>query len=309
MRTIPGQWSFTRWSSVDQLEALEIRHPLFSARLFLQGAHLTHFAPAGDANWLWLSDSARFETGRAIRGGIPICWPWFGVPDRNPPAVRDLIPTSTSHGFARNEVWELEEVVETADSVEISLSLLANADFRERWRGHASALITFRLTQNACQIALTTTNLGRSTLAFSQALHSYLPTTLSDTTITGLDGASYTDTLADWSQFRQQGDVTFAGEVDRIYQTGGEAITVQSGDQSLRLTSCGSDSTVIWNPGPEKARQLSDFAAQDWKSMVCVETANALQDFRLLNSGQSHTLGVMITRSHVTRSHVTKENS
>ncbi|MDC0661928.1 D-hexose-6-phosphate mutarotase [Marinobacter sp. SS21] len=303
MRTIPGQWSFTRWTSVEQLEALDVRHPLFSARLFLQGAHLTHFAPTGHANWLWLSDSARFETGRAIRGGIPICWPWFGVPDRNPPDVRETIRTRSAHGFARNEVWQLEEVVEATDSVEISLSLLANDDFKDRWRGHASALLTFRFTRDACQIALTTTNLGQSALAFSQALHSYLPAAISDTVITGLDGASYTDTLKDWAQFRQQGDVTFPGEVDRIYQTGGEAITVHSGSQCLHLTSSGSCSAVIWNPGPDKARQLSDFSAQDWKSMVCVETANVLHDFRLLNSGQSHTLGVMITRSHVTKEH------
>src|SRR5690554_7066619 len=67
----PGQWSFTRWKTIGQLEALVVHHPVFSATVFLQGAHLTHFAVNDDTNWLWLSDTARFEPGRAIRGGIP----------------------------------------------------------------------------------------------------------------------------------------------------------------------------------------------------------------------------------------------
>lgn len=304
MRTEPGQWSFARWTTINQLEALEIRHPLFNARLFLQGAHLTHFAPVNQGNWLWLSDHARFETGTAIRGGIPICWPWFGVPDRNPPDVRDNILSSSSHGFARTEVWQLEDVVESADSVEVSLSLHANEDFADRWQGHASALITFRFTGDACQIALTTTNLGKAPLAFSQALHTYLPADISDTVIAGLDGVSYIDTLRDWAQFRQQGDLVISEEVDRIYQTGGDPIELVSPRGRVTLMSNGSGSTVVWNPGPAKAERLPDFPATAWKSMMCVETANALHDFRLLNRGQSHTLGVMITRSHGT-----KENS
>ncbi|MDX1754899.1 MAG: D-hexose-6-phosphate mutarotase [Marinobacter sp.] len=301
MKTVPGQWSFTRWTTVNQLEALEIRHPSFHARLFLQGAHLTHYAPTGQPNWLWVSDTARFETGRAIRGGIPVCWPWFGVPDRNPPDVREHILSASAHGFARTEVWQLEDVVESADSVEVSLSLMANGDFAAHWRGHASALITFRFSGSSCQIALTTTNLGKTTLAFSQALHTYLPTPIFETVITGLEGTSFTDTLRDWCHFRQQGELTIRDEVDRIYQTGGDPIDVVSDDHRMTLLSNGSGSTVVWNPGPEKAARLSDFPAQAWKSMICVETANALNDFKLLNNGQSHTLGVMLTRSDGTK--------
>ena len=85
MALTPGQWSFTRWTTVGQLEALEVHHPLFKVRLFIQGAHLTQFTPQDEANWLWVSDRAIFKPGQAIRGGIPICWPWFGVPERNPP--------------------------------------------------------------------------------------------------------------------------------------------------------------------------------------------------------------------------------
>lgn len=297
MKSAPGSWSFTRWVTVNQLEALEIRHPDFRAQVFLQGAHLTHFSPTNESNWLWLSDTARFQTGVAIRGGVPICWPWFGVPDKNPTAVREHILCDTAHGFARTAVWKLEEVRESAQVVEITLSLDANSDFSQLWNGRASALVTFRFSATACHIALTTSNLGPTPLSLSQALHSYFPTAdIARTRVSGLEGNTYTDTLEQWQTKVQQGDIRFCGEVDRIYDTGTQDIGITTPDAAYRLSSSGSRSAVIWNPGPEKAGQLSDFANHAWQTMLCVETANALDDIQVLNSGQTHTLGVMISR-------------
>lgn len=292
----PGQWSFTRWKTIGQLEALEIHHPLFRATLFLQGAHLTHFAPQDHADWLWLSNTARFEPGRAIRGGIPICWPWFGDPARNAPEVRKRILTDSAHGFARTALWKLEDVRESAHEVEISLSLDANEDFADAWNGHALALVTFVFSVRGCQIALTTTNLSSAPLAFSQALHTYLPTTDIDRTrVLGLGDSHYIDTLDNWEYRAQEGPVYFHGETDRIYESH-EPLTIMTPTGGRTLTSVGSDSIVVWNPGPEKAARLSDFPDTGWKSMLCVETANAASDYRVLNEGQSHTLGVFIGR-------------
>jgi glucose-6-phosphate 1-epimerase len=294
LTTTPGHWSFTRWTTVGQLEAIEVHHPLFSARLFLQGAHLTHFAPTGEAGWLWVSDSVRYETGRAIRGGIPVCWPWFGDPARNPPEVRRRIVTEAPHGFARTAVWQLEDVRESAHDVEVNLSLDANEDFADVWHGHARALLTFRFSCLGCQLALTTVNAGADILAFTQALHSYYPTPdIGATRVSGLDNAAFIDTLDDWRPRLQRGPVQFSGETDRIYEAG-EPVTIIT-PASARLISCsGSDSTVIWNPGPEKAKRLSDFPAAGWRSMLCVETANAGNDYQVLNTGQSHTLAMML---------------
>ncbi|WP_406565107.1 D-hexose-6-phosphate mutarotase [Marinobacter vulgaris] len=290
----PGHWSFTRWATIGQLEAIEVHHPQFRARLFLQGAHLTSFAPRDESDWLWLSDTARFEPGHAIRGGIPVCWPWFGVPDRNPPEVRRRIKTDASHGFARTALWTLEDVRETAQEVEISLSLDANTDFADAWDGRALLLMTFNFSADGCQAVLSTTSLGSAPIAFSQALHSYLPTAdIHHTRIEGLDDCGYVDALQDWSYRTQRGAVRFEGETDRIYESGAPLIiTTPTGNR--KLTAIGSDSTVVWNPGADKAARLSDFPDEAWQSMLCVETANALGDYRVLNEGQSHTLGVMI---------------
>jgi glucose-6-phosphate 1-epimerase len=290
----PGQWSFTRWKTVGQLEAIEVHHPLFRARLFLQGAHLTEFAPLHHANWLWVSNEAIFKPGQAIRGGIPICWPWFGVPDRNPPEVRRRILTGASHGFARVAVWKLEDVRETANEVEISLSLNANQDFADAWTGRALCLATFTFSADSVRIALTTTNVGDSPLAMTQALHTYLPTTdIATTRVEGLEDRVYVDTLENWSDSTQHGPVRFTGETDRIYEGGGP-LTVVTPTKSHTLQTVGSDSTVVWNPGPAKAAGLADFPDAAWQHMLCVETANAMADYRVLNEGQSHTIGVML---------------
>lgn len=296
MTTRPGHWSFTRWTTQGELEAIEVHHPLFRARLFLQGAHLTHFATHDKPDWLWLSDTARFETGRAIRGGIPLCWPWFGVPEKNPPEVRKRIRTKAAHGFVRTALWKLEDVRESAHEVEICLSLRADDDFADVWEGHALLLATFSFSVRGCQIALTTTNLGADPLAYTQALHTYLPTSdIERTHISGLDGSDFVDTLRDWRYCQQKGDVVFHGETDRIYESAAPLVVSTPGSRRT-LNAIGSDSTVVWNPGPQKAQALSDFPDSGWKSMLCVETANALSDYRVLNKGQSHTLGVLIGR-------------
>lgn len=296
MTTAPGHWSFTRWITMGQLESLQIHHPLFSAKLFLQGAHLIHFSPSGQTNWLWMSETARFETGRAIRGGIPICWPWFGNPDKNPPEVRKRILADSAHGFARTAVWKLEDVRESAHEVEVSLSLDANEDFSHLWTGRSRALLTFNFSNKGLQIALTTTNAGREPLALTQALHTYLPTAdIFDTRVRGLDQASYIDTLDNWSTQVQNGPVRFSGETDRIYESG-EILRIATPGGIRKLSPSGSDSTVVWNPGPEKAARLSDFPADAWRRMLCVETANCANDYQVLNEGHSYTLAMMLSR-------------
>lgn len=294
MTLTPGQWSFTRWTTVGQLEALDVHHPLFTARVFLQGAHLTHYAPEGERNWLWVSNQARFETGRAIRGGIPVCWPWFGVPERNPPEVRRRLRTDSSHGFARTALWRVEDVRESTEDVEINLSLDATGDFADVWDGRARLLLTLVFSADSCQLALTATNADNESLAITQALHTYLPVgDIGRTSIEGLDGADYVDTLEAWNIRHQSGPIRFSGETDRIYLSGRPVrISSPQGARAIRAT--GSNSTVVWNPGEDRAAALSDFNASDWSGMLCVESANAASDFRVLEAGQSHTLALML---------------
>lgn len=287
--------SYCRAVRIGELEAIEVTHPRFFARLFIQGAHLTHFTPNGQENVIWMSETAQFKAGKAIRGGIPICWPWFGDPDRNPESVASNIESEKAHGFARTTSWALTGCRESDTEVEIELSLDAS-----RVTGYGDwpllAAITFRFSESACSLRLTTTNTGTPSKAFTQALHSYLPTPAIEATgLGGFDGVQYVDTLDGWREFTQSGDIRFEGETDRIYKAGGQA-AIQTPAGITRLSATGSQSTVVWNPGPEKAMRLSDFPDEAWRTMLCVESANALTDYVDLIGGQSHTLGLTISR-------------
>ncbi len=293
---------FTRQARTGSLATLEVQHPLFSAALALQGAHLYHFAPAGSDSWLWLSPDARFEPGRAIRGGIPICWPWFGDPARNPEPVRDQLHGDSlpAHGFARTAMWVLADLDETEQEVLITLvpddEAGSSTTPELRWCCNASVALTFRFRADSLSLELTTTNTGTQPLALTQALHTYLPTAdITGTTLHGLQGSTYLDTLDDWQSKKQAGDVSFDGETDRIYQAS-PAISIHGPGQSFCLTARGSASTVVWNPGPDKARRLSDFPDNGWTAMLCVETANAAADFRTLSPGQKHTLAMTLSQ-------------
>lgn len=288
---------YTQLETLGELEAIRIRHPLLEATVVLQGAHLVHFAPAGEDNWLWMSPLARFEKGVAIRGGVPVCWPWFGDPGHNPAPVKSLVDTDKAHGFARTALWSVDQLEELEEAVNLTLVLdAAGPPGNTPWQGQARVSLTLSFSPEDLTLALTTRNTGTGPLAITQALHTYLPTEqVSATRIRGLEGAHYLDTLDDWNPKHQEGTVTFDGETDRIYQAAPE-LHIHSPDRTCRLASRGSASTVVWNPGPEKAARLSDFPDDAWTGMLCVETANAADDYRELQPGASHTLSATLTR-------------
>lgn len=281
----------------DELDCLQIRHPLFSADLLLQGAQLLHYAPQGQDNWLWLSARAEYKKGVSVRGGIPLCWPWFGNAAMNPEAVKALITTpaeAPAHGFARARDWVLTEVYEDNEDVVLTLNLSDTT--HPMWQAGLSADAEFRFTASSVSLVLTTHNKGDKPVTFSQALHSYFPTSdISATHLRGLEGSRYIDTLDGWQSKTQTGEVTFTAETDRIYY-GEENISLQTPEHTTELSSQGSNSCVVWNPWTEKSLRLSQFAADDFKRMFCVETANALDDAITLAPSESHSLSLLLTR-------------
>lgn len=289
---------YTQLETLGELDAIRIRHPLLEATVILQGAHLVHFAPAGEDSWLWMSPLARFEKGVAIRGGVPVCWPWFGDPAHNPAPVKSLVDTDKAHGFARTALWSLNQLEELEDAVSLTLVLdAAGSPGNTPWQGQARASLALHFSPDGLTLALTTHNAGADPLAITQALHTYLPTgQVSATGIRGLERTRYLDTLEDWQPKLQEGTVTFDGETDRIYQAAPD-MDIGSPDRNYRLTSRGSASTVVWNPGPVKAAKLSDFPDDAWTGMLCVETANAAADYRELLPGARHTLIMILARS------------
>ncbi|CEA05166.1 aldose-1-epimerase [Pseudomonas saudimassiliensis] len=265
---------------------IHIEHSAVQACIALQGAHIIDCTPAGQQPLLWMSPIDPCLPDTALRGGVPVCWPWF-ADERSGPA----------HGIARTGNWQLHEA--QADHASVRLVLrLSPEDIARQFPDEAWAVeIEFRLGK-ALDIALTTTNTGRQPQRLSQALHSYLPVAdIDEAEITGLRGCAYIDKLSDGATVIQSSALRFAQEVDRIYFNHGAELQLHTGNDLLSIRRDGSMSVVVWNPWQDKSARLSQFPADGYRTMVCVEAANAGPDGRILAPGETHTLRTVIGRS------------
>ena len=279
---MPGALQFVNGSG--DLPVAEIQTPLVSARVALQGAHLLAWQPAGAAPVIWLSQAAVFAPGQAVRGGVPVCWPWFGA--------REGLPM---HGFVRTRLWQVRETsLDAAGQVVLRLGLQDDADTRALW-DHAFDLEWVLTVGSTLSMALVTRNTGTAPFTITDALHSYFCVgDIHQTTVQGLDSCDYLDKVQNFAPFRQSGAVEFSGETDRIYvdTTADCVIDDRAQQRAIRISKTGSSSTVVWNPWRDKV--FADMAVGEYQQMLCVETCNAGPDQVTLAPGQSHALNACI---------------
>lgn len=272
------------------LPLLRVHAPGGTGEIYLHGAQVTAWAPAGRAPVIWMSGRSVFAPGKAIRGGVPICFPWFG-----PGRSGDMTP---AHGFARLVDWTLAGAREDGDAVVVTLRLtdrdVAGLPGAERWPHRFEA--TYEITVGArLGLELSVRNTGAESVSFEEALHTYLSVSdVRGVQVDGLDGATYVDKTSDGAVVEQEGPVVFTGETDRVYRTTGD-VTVRDGDRTTVVTTTGSASTVVWNPWVAKAAAMKDFGDDEWPTMVCVETANVADDAVVLAPGASHTMRALIS--------------
>ena len=273
---------------------LEITHPAVSARIALCGAHLMEWTPAGHDPVLYLSPEALYEEGKPIRGGVPLCWPWFGGhPDD---------PALPSHGLVRTCFWKQGPVTTDETGVTLKFTLTDDPESRRCWDHPFHLELDMRLGASL-QLSLQMTNPGPSGVNLTSALHTYL--TIGDIRqirVTGLDGVPYLDTVGSRTVHQQSGDITFDREVDRLYATGG-AVAVHDPvlQRIITVRSGGSGCSVVWNPWIAKAARLTDLPDEDYQRFVCVETANAWEDVITLAPGATHTLTTCLELQRTSR--------
>lgn len=266
------------------LPMVQIQTPWSAAEIYLQGACVTHFQRHGDAPLLFLSEQSRFEKGAAIRGGIPIIFPWFGKP-----AGR-----ATQHGFARLRAWELVELKKQPDgSVRAHFSLPVSAEL-------LSIPLDYYVTVGKTLTAeLVVRNYSDQTFVFENCLHTYFAVgDIQRVRIVGLRGAEYLDALENRTRKQEQAEsIGFTGEVDRLYMNTTQTVEIHdaAGQRRLRIEKEGSASTVVWNPWQVKARAMADFGAEEYQRMVCVESGNAAPNEIKLASGQESRLKINLS--------------
>ncbi|MHC4994078.1 MAG: D-hexose-6-phosphate mutarotase, partial [Planctomycetota bacterium] len=219
-----------------------------------------------------MSGASVFEEGKPIRGGVPVCWPWFGPNDQNP----DL----PMHGLARTRSFGLVETTALNDgATRVNLALTDNAETRALFP-HAFELRIVVTVGQTLAIEMVTRHDAPAPLPISNALHTYFRVAnAADTKILGLEGCAYVDKTDGMQRKIQNGPITIDAETDRVYHHAADAVIEDPGlGRRLRIAKTGSASTVVWNPWVEKARAMPDFGDDEFPAMLCVETANALDD-------------------------------
>lgn len=263
------------------------------ARLTPYGAHVCEWTPAAQTSpVLFLSPRAIFARGSAIRGGVPVCFPWF--------AAHATDPSKPAHGFARTRLWTVGDVRRDASGdVQIVFELTADAETRALWTTDFSASLTVSLG-TTLSMTFEVENRSSSPTTCEIALHTYV--TVGDaarTKVFGLEQARYLDKVEGMREKPPSGaPVTFTGEVDRIYVDTTSACTIEDLilSRTIRIEKSGSPTTVVWNPGPEKGPAVRDLG-EAWRNFVCVETAACRPRPVALAPTAHHTLTATISIS------------
>lgn len=272
--------SVTTNKHANGLEYVEVNTDLCKARIFMQGAQIDYFEPVGKKPLLWVSSADDYQPGNGIRGGIPVCWPWFGMSDN---------PDFPQHGFARTRIWSLESVKMRDQQVDLKFTLKLTEEDRLYWPHDTEVELLFSLS-DILSVSLKNTNNGDYDVSLTQALHSYFPISdIHQLTATGFSGAKYIEFAK--GPFPQEGDsVDFTRETDRVYTDLGECQELHTPDGVIEVRRENSRSAVLWNPWIDKSVRLSRFNSDDYLTMVCLEAANVLEDRLTLAPNESHTL-------------------
>lgn len=255
------------------------------ANIALQGAHVATFQPRGEEPVIWLSPKAKFAPGKSIRGGVPICWPWFG-----PHKTDSKLP---GHGYARTVPWDVLETKALPDgSTFLRFGLVESDATRAQWP-HPSTVQLEVTAGKALRVELVTTNTGKTAFELGEALHTYFQISdVAQMTIRGLENCEYLDKVQDFARFTQKDGIVIESEVDRVYvNTSADCVIEDKGlKRAIRIAKQGSLSTVVWNPWTEKADKMGDFGQDGHRNMVCVESGNALENVVTLAPGETHRL-------------------
>lgn len=281
------------------ITSIEVDTALATASISLMGGQVLTWHPKSQTEpVLWVSKLAQYVPGKAIRGGVPICWPWFGAHPSN-----SHLP---GHGFARVVPWEVASTnIDASGVVEVELTL-AESDVAAKLRPSdwpASVALSARIRiGEKLEVTLTTTNNSDREVRFTEGLHTYFHVSdIENVRVLGLDECEYVD-LTDGNQRRQQsGPIVFEGEVGRIFINCDKTSMIEDRKlgRAITVAGAGSQSIAVWNPGLVMASKMPDLGTEGWSQMVCVETANAIDNMIILAPDGQHIMSAIYRLSVV----------
>jgi len=264
---------------------INITNQCAKARISTYAGQIISYQPNGEAEDLFfLSDKALYQQGKSIRGGVPICWPWFGDDTSG--------FDKPSHGFVRNQQWQVLST-ETLEDGRTSVTLATTETDLTRQLWHYEFNLELNIIiGSTLEMTLKTKNTGKQFFTITQALHSYFKVSdVSNVLIKGLVGKPYIDKLDSFAIKQQTDDIQICHEIDRIYQKSPKQISLtDSGfNRTITITSYGSDTTVVWNPWSTSIKNIVDLDQESYRNFVCVETANVFTDsLTIIPAGREH---------------------
>nr|WP_320125773.1 D-hexose-6-phosphate mutarotase [uncultured Shewanella sp.] len=272
--------SVTTKKHANGLDYVEVNTALCQARIFLQGAQIDYFQPVGKPPLLWVSSADDYQPGNGIRGGVPVCWPWFGMSSE---------ANFPQHGFARTRIWALESVEMRNQLVDLRFSLKISEQDKIYWPHNTEVSVLFTLG-DTLSISLVNTNLGDETVTLTQALHTYFPIEdIHQLKASGFSGSKYIE-FAEGPYPQTTDEVRFDRETDRVYTELCPVQLLHTPQGIIEVSRENSQSAVLWNPWIEKSQRLGRFNPEDYLTMVCLEAANVLEDKVVLAPSETHSL-------------------
>lgn len=274
-------------SGKGELIVIEVKNQYATAKICLQGAHILSWIPEGERDVIWLSEDAKFAQGKSIRGGVPICWPWFGA--------HATVSEFPAHGFARTSNWQVVKTEAQEDgTTNVFFTMQPQDETKSMWP--ADTTIEYQLTiGKKLEMELITHNNGTGPITIGQALHTYFNVgDVGDVLLHGLDDTDYLDKLENFATKHQHGPITVDREVDRVYLDTSTDCVIEDKSfmRNIIIIKCGSNSTVVWNPWQETADKMGDLGKDGYKKMLCVESCNAADDVVTIEAGKAHHLWV-----------------
>lgn len=271
------------------LPRVDITGLLAHGEMYLHGAHVTSWHPAGSEEVLFLSSRSRWEEGQAIRGGIPICFPWFrGKADD---------PHAPAHGFVRTRSWQLYSIVENGAGVAVTMFIESDEQTRRWWP--AKFRLVHRVTFGSeLKLELVCINTGKAPLHFQEALHTYNRVgDVGTVRLEGLDGTRFLDNTDSNKEKAQLGDVTIAAQTDNAFVNTKSPVDLVDSTlrRRIRLQKANSNTTVVWNPWQEASDRMQDLGEGEWKQFLCVEASNIIGSAVTLAPGQEHTMSAVLS--------------
>lgn len=284
---IEGKVKFAKMEN--DLVYLNITNKYADAKISLYGAHMMSFRPRNSEEILWMSPKSNFQIGQPIRGGIPVCFPWFG------PHISDL--AKPQHGFGRLMYWDLvETAAKPCGETLVRLQLCSSKETKAYWPHDFCAELTVVIGQKL-DISLKVTNQSDESMDYTCALHSYYNlSSIENSTITGLLGASYHSQLEPGEFIQESPKIEIVKAETRHYHNTDATCTIEDTlfKRKIRIEKAGSRITTVWNPGKETCATINDMPDDAYLHFVCVEAVNAFDDVIKLAQGNSHTTTAII---------------